>query len=90
MHIKPAYGSVKEIEDQLIYSDPEGNMIKVKEVAEVKREYPPDKSYISFNGNPCLVLSVEMREGYNIVKFGKDVNRVIEEYKCPASLMTLL
>lgn len=81
VHIKPAYGSVKEIEDQLIYSDPEGNMIRVKDVAEVKREYPPDKSYISFNGNPCLVLSVEMREGYNIVKFGKDVNRVIEEYK---------
>ena len=29
----------------------------------------------------CLVLSVEMREGFNIVRFGKDVSNVISEYK---------
>ncbi|MDX9948400.1 MAG: efflux RND transporter permease subunit [Bacteroidales bacterium] len=81
VHLKPAYGSVQEIEDQLIYSDPDGNMLRVKDVAKVKREYPSGKSYITFNGNPCLVLSVEMREGFNIMKFGSDVNRVIDEYK---------
>ena len=80
LHLKPAYSSVQEIEDQLIYSDHEGNMIRVKDVASVKREYPPGKSYISYNGNPCLVLSVEMKEGYNIVKFGRDVNKVIDDY----------
>jgi multidrug efflux pump subunit AcrB len=81
VHLKPAYGSVQEVEDQLIYSDPEGNMIRVKDVAKVKREYPSGKSHINYNGNPCLVLSVEMREGYNIVKFGKDVNSVINDYR---------
>ncbi len=81
VHLKPAYGGIQEIEDQILYSDPEGNMIRVKDVAKVKREYPTGKSYITWNGNPCLVLSVEMREGYNIVKFGKDVNRVISDYK---------
>lgn len=81
VHLKPAYGSIQEIEDQIIYSDPEGNMIRVKDVADVKREYPSGKSYISYNGNPCLVLSVEMREGYNIVKCGKDINSVIDNYK---------
>lgn len=81
VYLKPAYGSVQEIEDQLIYSDPDGNMLRVKDVAKVKREYAPNKSFITFNGNPCLVISVEMREGFNIVKFGRDVNRVINEYK---------
>lgn len=81
VHLMPAYSSVQEIEDQIIYSDPEGNVIRLKDVAKVIREYPQNKSYISFNGNPCLVFSVEMREGFNIMKFGKDVNKVLAEYK---------
>ena len=77
----PTYSSVKEVEDQIIFGDPDGNMIRVKDVAKVVREYPDEGSYITYNGNPCLVLSVEMREGYNIVKFGKDVNRTLSEFK---------
>lgn len=80
LHIKPAYGSVREIEDQVIYSDLEGNIIRVRDIATVKREYPDGTSYITFDGNPCLVLSVEMRPGFNIVRFGKDVHRVMDEY----------
>ncbi len=81
VHFNPTYTSVKEVEDQIIFTDPKGNMMRVKDVAKVVREYPEDGSYISYNGNPCLVLSVEMREGFNIVKFGKDVSNVISEYK---------
>ncbi len=81
LHVRPAYSSVREIEDQVIYNDIEGNTIRIKDIATVKREYPADESYITHNGNPCLVLSVEMRPGFNIVRFGRDVHRVMEEYK---------
>jgi len=81
IHIDPTYNSVKEVEDQIIFSDPQGNMIRVKDVANVVREYPQGGNYITYNGHPCLVLSVEMREGFNIVSFGKDVNNIIAEYK---------
>lgn len=81
VHFNPTYASVGEIEDQIIFSDPQGNMIRLKDIAKVVREYPDEGSYITYNGNPCLVLSVEMREGFNIVKFGKDVNNIISEYK---------
>jgi multidrug efflux pump subunit AcrB len=80
VHLHPTYGSQQEVEDQIIYSDNDGNMIRVRDVADVKREYPTDASYITFNGAPCLVLSIEMREGYNIIKFGKDVSNEIKEY----------
>ena len=80
VHFNPTYTSLKEIEDQIIFSDPQGNMIRVKDVAKVVREYPDQGSFITYNGNPCLVLSVEMREGFNIVQFGKDVSNVISEY----------
>jgi len=81
VHFNPTYTSVKEIEDQILFNDPQGNMIRLKDIAKVKREYPDEGSFITYNGNPCLVLSVEMREGFNIVKFGKDVSNVISEYK---------
>jgi multidrug efflux pump subunit AcrB len=81
VHIKPAYGSVKEVEDQIIFSDPDGNMIRLRDIAKVVREYPADNNHISYNGDPCLVLSVEMREHFNIVKFGKEVNKVINNYQ---------
>lgn len=81
VHFSPTYTSVNEIEDQIIFTDPMGNMIRVKDIAKVVREYPDEGSYITDNGNPCLVLSVEMRDGFNIVKFGKDVSNVISEHK---------
>jgi multidrug efflux pump subunit AcrB len=81
IYFNPTYSSVKEVEDQIIFSDPEGNIIRVKDIAKVVREYPDGGSYITYNGNPCLVLSVEMREGYNIVRFGEDVSSTLAEYK---------
>jgi multidrug efflux pump subunit AcrB len=81
VHFNPTYTSVKEVEDQILFTDPQGNMIRVKDVARVVREYPDGESYITYNGNPCLVLSVEMRDGYNIVKFGKEVNKALTKFK---------
>lgn len=81
VHFNPTYTSLKEVEDQIIFTDPKGNMLRVKDIAKVVREYPADGSYITYNGNPCLVLSVEMRQGFNIVSFGKEVGNVISEYK---------
>lgn len=81
VHFSPTYSNVKEVEDQIIFSDPEGNMICVRDIAKVVRGYPEGGSYITYNGNPCLVLSVEMREGYNIVRFGKDVSKAISGYE---------
>ena len=81
VHFKPTYSTVGEVGDQIIFSDPDGNMIRLKDVATVVREYPDGGSYITHNGQPCLVLSVEMRKGYNIVRFGKDVSQIIEVYQ---------
>lgn len=81
IHFNPTYKNVQEVEDQIIFSDHEGNMIRVKDLAKVVREYPEEGSYITYNGNPCIVLSVEMREGYNIVRFGKVVDKVLSEFK---------
>lgn len=45
------------------------------------KEYPHADSYITNNGKKCLLLSVEMKKGQNIVKMGEQINQALEEFK---------
>lgn len=81
IHIAESYASEKEIEEQIIYSDPQGNIIRVKDIGRVVREYPEAESYITNNGKQCIVLSLEVKSGDNIVFFGKDVDKVLKEFQ---------
>ena len=80
-HIAPTQQSESEIAEQIIYSDAAGRSVKVKDVARIVREYDNSGGYIEQNGHRCVLLSMEMAEGHNIVQYGKDVDRVIEEYR---------
>ncbi|MFB9080151.1 efflux RND transporter permease subunit [Flavobacterium procerum] len=88
IHIARPFSSERDLEEQIIYSDPQGNHIRLKDVAEVVREYPKASSYTISNGKNCLVLSTEMRPGYNIVQYGKDVDQVLKgfEKKLPSDV----
>ena len=81
IYISPSFNSEKEIAEQIIYSDPAGNMIRLKDVARIVREYPDPDNYITNNGHNCVLISMEMQKGHNIVKYGKEVDRVLEEFK---------
>ncbi|MDR1504366.1 MAG: efflux RND transporter permease subunit [Prevotella sp.] len=81
IHISRPYQSEKDIEEQIIFSDAEGNHIRLKNVAKVVREYPNPDSYITNNGKKCLILSAEMREGFNIVQYGKDVDLALQDFQ---------
>jgi len=81
IHVGKSYQSEKDIAEQIIYSDPFGNIIRLKDVARVVREYPKPDSYINNNGKKCLLISMEMQQGNNIVQYGKDVNKVLEEFQ---------
>lgn len=71
------YNTVAEVENQIIGATQTGALIRVKDVAEVKREFAEPKSLISVNGNKAMMLSVQMQEGNNIVDFGHDVEAII-------------
>lgn len=70
----------EEIENTIIFTDQSNHTVRVRDVAEVKREYDVSESYIEYNGHPCVILSLEMMEGNNIVQYGKDVQKVMDEY----------
>ena len=81
IHIAPTENSVDEIANQIIYSDPvTGKVVRVRDVAHIEREYDATESYIEQDGNPCVLLSLEMTPGNNIVQYGKQVDQIINQY----------
>ena len=82
IHLAATENGVDEIANTIIYNDPQtAKTVRVCDVARVVREYDTSESYIEQNGHPCVLLSLEMTPGNNIVKYGKDVGKVLDEYK---------
>jgi len=80
IHIPLRYKTESDIANQIVYSDPAGNVVRLKDVAKITREYADPDSYVRVNGKKCLVVSLEMRPGHNIVNFGKDVRVAMEKF----------
>ena len=81
VHVAPIFDSELEVGQHIIYSDPNGNIIRLKDIAEIKREYPAPASYIKNGGKTAILLSLEMHDGNNIVRYGKDVDRVLAAFQ---------
>ncbi len=82
IHIAPTQNSEEEIANHIIFSDPaNGKTVRVRDVARVVREYDTDKSYIEQDGHPCVLLSLEMTPGNNIVQYGREVDKVLEDFR---------
>ncbi|MBQ8467081.1 MAG: efflux RND transporter permease subunit [Prevotella sp.] len=81
IHIEATENSEEEIANQIIFTDPSsGKVVRVRDVARVVREYSDDDSYIEQDGHPCVLLSLEMTPGNNIMFYGKEVEEVIERF----------
>ena len=75
IHIEPTQNSEQEIADMILYSDPStGKTVRLRDIADVRREYDLSNSYIMQNGHPCLLLSLEMNNGNNIMAYGVEVD----------------
>ena len=82
IHIEATDNSEEEIANQIIFSDPvTGKVVRVRDVARVVREYDTSNGYIEQDGHRCILLSLEMNPGNNIVQYGKDVDKVLNEYR---------
>lgn len=81
IHVEESLNSVYDIEQQVVYSSPTGRVVRLKDVASVRREYPQATSHIQNNGKKCLLLSVEMKKGKNIVKMGESIDKEIAAFQ---------
>jgi len=81
VHLPTNFESEKDLADQIVYSDPKGNVVRLKNIATIERRYEDPDSYIRQNGKKTILLSLEMQKGNNIVEYGANVDKAIEHFK---------
>ena len=80
IHVASLVDSEKEVAEKIVYSDRQGNVIRLKDIATIERRYREPSSMVDYNGHPALIISVEMRPDNNIVAFGREVDDVLAEF----------
>ncbi|UHG89260.1 efflux RND transporter permease subunit [Spirosoma oryzicola] len=82
------YNTEQEISNQVIGTSSTGAVVRLGDVATIKREYTEPTSSITVNSHRALMLSVEMQEGNNIVQFGDNVAAKLAEiqHNLPSSI----
>ncbi len=82
IHIEPSQRSEEEIANLIVFSDAQsGKVVRVRDLATVVREYDTSNGYIEQDGHPCVLLSLEMTPGNNIVQYGEEVDRVLDDFR---------
>ena len=81
IYVAKSFNTVYDVEEQIVYTDLSGNNVRLKDIARVVREYPEADSYITNNGKKCMLLSIEMKKGQNIVQMGDEINEVLADFQ---------
>lgn len=81
IHIADSYSTERDVAEQIVYHDASGDIVRLKDVARIVREYPKQDKYIANGDRKCVLLSVEMRKGNDIVKMGEEVKGQLAEFK---------
>ena len=81
VHLPANFDSEKDLADQIVYSDPTGNVVRLKNIATIERRYDKPDGYIKQNGKKTILLSLEMQPGNNIVEYGEKVDKALATFQ---------
>lgn len=81
IYVKSPVSSVNDVANIIVLSTPSGSVVRLRDIADVKLEYPQPESYITNNFEKCILLSVGMKKGYNVVEMGREVQKRIDKFK---------
>ena len=80
IHIKSSLNTENDLAQTILTSDPSGTVVRLGDIATIQREYPTPRQYIKNNGKKCILLSLQMTPGKNIMEFGQMVKEIISDY----------
>lgn len=87
VHVSIPFGNKYELSEMVIFADPvTGQTLRLRDVATIESRYEQsiphiDYSDTSVRDNRCIMLSIEMRPGNNVVAFGAKVEDIIKDYE---------
>ena len=83
LHTTGLFKEIDQIKNQQVGETIEGSIIRLKDIADVERKRQDPTKYIRVNGKESntMLLSLQAESGYNIVDYGKEVDKAITESK---------
>ncbi len=75
------YNTEGDLANQVVGASQTGSVVRLGDVARMKRDYAEPRSHIEVNGQQAILLTVQMQEGNNIVKFGESVNEKMAQFR---------
>ncbi|MGI4022904.1 MAG: efflux RND transporter permease subunit [Janthinobacterium lividum] len=81
IHLTSFYKTEADLSAQVIRRDDNGNMVRLRDVATLNREYEEPDAYVTSNGTKSIIISLEMVSGKNVVTFGKELEEHLDKVK---------
>ena len=81
IYVERSVNGVLDLQEMVVLSAPGGTIVRLGDVARVVKEYAEPTSYITNNGTKCILLSIQMKPGQNIVEMGREVQQQLDEFK---------
>ncbi|UPU34658.1 efflux RND transporter permease subunit [Geomonas paludis] len=75
------FNTEEDIRNVLVDVSKDGHPLYIKDFATVERRYQDPTFMVRYDGDPCLLLSVEMQKGKNIVELGDRLDTVFQRLK---------
>lgn len=84
IHFSAVSSNERELMETVIYSSPDGTLVRLKDIADIERRYSESGKSVNYNGQSAIILSLSMRKGYDITQFGREVDKVLEAFEASA------
>ncbi len=81
LHTTGLFNEEEDIRSVLVDVSRTGEPVYIRDFAEVERRYQDPQFVVRYDGEPCLLLSVEMQKGKNIVELGVRIEEVFARLK---------
>ncbi len=81
IYVERSTNNLLDISNMIVMSLPDGSVVRLADIADIRTEYPEPTSYITNNGKKSVLLSIQMKDGYNVVEMGEEVQKVLDEFK---------
>ncbi|MRI00589.1 MMPL family transporter [Kriegella sp. EG-1] len=79
IYLETTIKNESDIARQVIKTEANGNVIRVRDVARVVREYDNPDSYLTMNGTKGMIITLEMAKKGNIVQFGDEIDERLDK-----------
>jgi multidrug efflux pump subunit AcrB len=74
------YNNEYDVKNQIVGASKTGAVVRLGDIAEFNREYAEPTSKITVNGKKAVLLAIQMHEGKNVVKTGKEVEKKLDKF----------